>query len=238
MAREPEGALERAGSARQRGIRHTVHIGSCETVHPKGLFFTAEVRRPGGNVYALNKRLQEEMCRSFYDAHALPIIVLRPGLHRGQPPRASAAIARSSGPGGTPPATAGSAATTRAGTRGLRCSREALRWRLPADSPYEEWALGERDRLRLLYTEAANHLGDLLLDRGAIEPALQLSQRLIRRDPCDEDAHRRAMRCFAATGRRTLVVRQYRTCVDTLARVLALGPSRETAHLYASLISD
>lgn len=46
------------------------------------------------------------------------------------------------------------------------------------------------------------------------------------------------MRCFAATGRRTLVVRQYRTCVDTLARVLALGPSRETTHLYASLIAD
>lgn len=65
-------------SARRRGIRHNVHIGSCETVHPKGHFFTAEVRRPGGNVYALNKRLQEEMCRSFYDAHGLPLIVLRP----------------------------------------------------------------------------------------------------------------------------------------------------------------
>ena len=106
------------------------------------------------------------------------------------------------------------------------------------DSPYEEWALAERDRLRLLYTEAANHLGDLLLERGAVEAALHLSQRLIGRDPCDEEAHRRAMRCFAATGRRTLVVRQYRACVDALARVLELGPSSETAHLYASLIAD
>ena len=106
------------------------------------------------------------------------------------------------------------------------------------DTPYEEWALAERDRLRLLYTEAANHLGDLLLERGEVETALQLSQRLIRRDPCDEEAHRRAMRCFAATGRRTLVVRQYRTCVDALGRVLALGPSPETAHLYTSLIAE
>jgi nucleoside-diphosphate-sugar epimerase len=65
-------------SARRRGIRHTVHIGSCETVHPKGIFFTAEVRRPGGGVYALTKRLQEEMCRSFHDAHGLRLIVLRP----------------------------------------------------------------------------------------------------------------------------------------------------------------
>jgi DNA-binding SARP family transcriptional activator len=106
------------------------------------------------------------------------------------------------------------------------------------DSPYEEWALAERARLRLLYTEAANRLADMLLGRGAIDTALQLSQRLIGRDPCDEDAHRRAMRCFAATGRRTLVVRQYRTCVETLARVVGLGPSPETTDLYSSLIAD
>jgi nucleoside-diphosphate-sugar epimerase len=65
-------------SARRREIRHVVHIGSCETAHPKGIFFTADVRRPGGGVYALTKRLQEEMCRSFHDAHGMRLIVLRP----------------------------------------------------------------------------------------------------------------------------------------------------------------
>jgi hypothetical protein len=53
-------------------------VGSCETVHPRGLFFTSEVRRPGGGLYALTKRLQEEMCRSFHDAYGMRIIVLRP----------------------------------------------------------------------------------------------------------------------------------------------------------------
>jgi nucleoside-diphosphate-sugar epimerase len=65
-------------SARQRGIRHVVHIGSCETVHPADRFFTSEQRRPGGGIYPLTKRLQEEMCRSFYDAWGQPVIVLRP----------------------------------------------------------------------------------------------------------------------------------------------------------------
>lgn len=65
-------------SSRLRGIRRNVHIGSCETVHPQGHFFTTEVRRPGGGIYPLTKRLQEEMCRSFYDAWGLPITVLRP----------------------------------------------------------------------------------------------------------------------------------------------------------------
>ena len=65
-------------SARKREIRHVVHIGSCETVHPQRRFFTSEVRRPGGGVYGLTKRLQEEMCRSFHDAYGMRIIVLRP----------------------------------------------------------------------------------------------------------------------------------------------------------------
>ncbi|MCZ6681413.1 MAG: NAD(P)-dependent oxidoreductase [Candidatus Poribacteria bacterium] len=65
-------------SARQRGIKRVVHIGSCQTVHPEGIFFTSEVRRPDGSLYAVCKRLQEEMCRQFYEAHGLRIIVLRP----------------------------------------------------------------------------------------------------------------------------------------------------------------
>ena len=39
---------------------------------------TSEVRRPDGSLYAVTKRLQEEMCRQFYDAFRLSIIVLRP----------------------------------------------------------------------------------------------------------------------------------------------------------------
>ncbi|MBI2194650.1 MAG: NAD(P)-dependent oxidoreductase [Planctomycetes bacterium] len=65
-------------SARQRGIRRVVHVGSCQTVHPHGVFFTAEVRRPDGSLYAVTKRLQEEMCRQFHEAFGLRIIVLRP----------------------------------------------------------------------------------------------------------------------------------------------------------------
>ena len=65
-------------SARQREIQRVVHIGSCQTVHPDGVFFSADVRRPDGSLYAVCKRLQEEMCRQFYDAFGLRTIVLRP----------------------------------------------------------------------------------------------------------------------------------------------------------------
>jgi nucleoside-diphosphate-sugar epimerase len=65
-------------SARQRGIRRVVHVGSCATVHPKGVFFTSDVRSQEGDVYGICKRLQEEMCRQFHDAFGLHVIVLRP----------------------------------------------------------------------------------------------------------------------------------------------------------------
>ena len=65
-------------SARRHGIRRIVHIGSCQTVHPGGIFFSADVRRPDGGLYGITKRLQEEMCRQFYDAFGMRIIVLRP----------------------------------------------------------------------------------------------------------------------------------------------------------------
>ena len=65
-------------SARQRGIARVVHVGSCQTAHARGVFFSADVRRPDGSLYAVHKRLQEEMCRQYYDAYGMRIVVLRP----------------------------------------------------------------------------------------------------------------------------------------------------------------
>jgi nucleoside-diphosphate-sugar epimerase len=64
--------------ARLAAMQRVVHIGSCQTVHPQGDFFTADVRRPDGSLYAVTKRLQEEMCRQYWDAFQLPLVVLRP----------------------------------------------------------------------------------------------------------------------------------------------------------------
>ena len=74
-------------AAHLEGVRQVVHVGSCHSVWPgsvghgdgKGArFMDAETRRPDGGLYATQKRLQEEMCRQFHDAHALPVAVFRP----------------------------------------------------------------------------------------------------------------------------------------------------------------
>ena len=63
---------------RTPSVQRVVHLGSCHSQHPDVPFFSADVRRPDGSLYAVTKRLQEEMCRQFYDAHGLRTIVLRP----------------------------------------------------------------------------------------------------------------------------------------------------------------
>lgn len=65
-------------ASRHASVQRVVHIGSCQTVHPAGEFFSADVRRPDGSLYAVTKRLQEEMCRQYWDAFQLPLVVLRP----------------------------------------------------------------------------------------------------------------------------------------------------------------
>ena len=65
-------------SAHRRGIERVVHIGSCMTVHPKGIFFSADTRSIEVSQYGICKRLQEEMCRQFHDAFGMKTIVLRP----------------------------------------------------------------------------------------------------------------------------------------------------------------
>ena len=64
-------------AARRHCVRRVVHVGSCQTMHPEGVFFGSDVRRPDGSLYAVTKRLQEEMCRQYYEAFGLRIIVLR-----------------------------------------------------------------------------------------------------------------------------------------------------------------
>jgi DNA-binding SARP family transcriptional activator len=106
-----------------------------------------------------------------------------------------------------------------------------------ADSPYEEWALGDRERLRLLYVDVANRLGDLLLTSGDVDGAVHVSRKLLRLEPCDESTHRRLIRCYSLTGQRNLAIDQYNAYVSCAERLYGLGPSPETTALYKAVIA-
>jgi DNA-binding SARP family transcriptional activator len=105
------------------------------------------------------------------------------------------------------------------------------------DLPYDDWVQADRRHLRMLYIETVNRLAESRLDAGDVDEALELSQRLLSCDPCDESAHRRAMRCYASSGNRGRLTQQYEACADAMKRVLGMDPDPETVELYASLVN-
>ena len=104
------------------------------------------------------------------------------------------------------------------------------------EPPFDEWLLGERERLREL---AKATLGKLLahqLTAGIAEPAIRTAMRILMLDPASETAHRELMRLFERQGRRAEALRQYRLCVDALQRELGVEPQQETRRLYQDLV--
>lgn len=100
---------------------------------------------------------------------------------------------------------------------------------------YEEWCLGERERLRGRFLEAA---GALMLERerrGQWEAAIDLAHRALAVDPLLESVHQCVMRCHAAQGNRAAALQQFTACARYLEEELDVEPLPETVALYRSI---
>lgn len=86
----------------------------------------------------------------------------------------------------------------------------------------------ERERLRVRYLSILAHLADTHYAARDYARALDLAALLLTHDPCREDAHRIAMRCFVKVGQRSQALRQYRVCQQILNQEFGIAPERET----------
>lgn len=102
---------------------------------------------------------------------------------------------------------------------------------LLADDPYEEWLLLDRERLRVAFLDVLDRLSHLYFSQQRYAPCATLCLRIIERDPCREDAHRRLMRCYDRQGQPHLALRQYRVCAETLRAELDVDPALATTAL-------
>ncbi len=104
------------------------------------------------------------------------------------------------------------------------------------DALYEDWASAERERLLALYLRAADKLTGILVERGAYEEALDICGRILARDPCWERAYRWMMLAHARQGNRSLALRAYTRCVQTMQAELGVDPSPATTALHESIV--
>ena len=101
---------------------------------------------------------------------------------------------------------------------------------LLADSPYEEWAAGDRDRLLEDYLNVRTSLGEAEEAVGAWDRALANWQEVRARNPGAEHAYRGLMRCYLALGRTGEAASAFDACRAALED-LGVPLSEETLHL-------
>jgi DNA-binding SARP family transcriptional activator len=101
---------------------------------------------------------------------------------------------------------------------------------------FEEWLLGERERLRELALEGLAKLLAHQRNAGDADAAIQTGLTLLTLDPLQEPVHRTLMRLYLEAGRRGAALRQYQQCVAVLQRELGVEPETETKQLYQETV--
>ena len=105
------------------------------------------------------------------------------------------------------------------------------------EAAFEEWSVGERERLRELAVEALARLLQHYQQRaGTAATAIQIALRLLRLDRTQEVVHRTLIRLYARQGRRAEALRQYRRCLTTLRKELGVDPEPETVRLHREIL--
>lgn len=104
------------------------------------------------------------------------------------------------------------------------------------DNPqFETWLLGERERWRgrsetILTSVITEHTR-----RARYADALVYVQKLLKRAPWNEKAHREAMRLLAWSGKRAAALRQFEICQEALWDELSAEPDQETIVLHEQI---
>lgn len=96
----------------------------------------------------------------------------------------------------------------------------------------------ERERLRARYLTLLALLGDRHFHADDYRGALEYASRLLRHDPCREDAYRMTMRCHLRLGERAQALRQYQVCARLLDREFGATPEPATEALYQAARYD
>jgi DNA-binding SARP family transcriptional activator len=103
------------------------------------------------------------------------------------------------------------------------------------DEPYAETAILTRERLRVIFLDVLDRLGDIAFARGHYDECIAFAQSMLAHDRCREDAHRRIMRCCSRQGQTDLALRRYQACVTALHDELDVTPSPATVELHEAI---
>ena len=100
---------------------------------------------------------------------------------------------------------------------------------------FDQWVLGERDRLRRAALRAHSYLIELQSKRDGLDDAISTAQSALRIDPIQEAMCRTLMRLYMQSGDLAAALQQYDSCARTLKRELGVEPDAETRSLQQQI---
>lgn len=101
---------------------------------------------------------------------------------------------------------------------------------------FDQFVIGERDRLHRLALRAHAQLLELQERRGALDEAIGTAQRSLRLDILQEPIHRALMRLYLESGDLVEALQQYELCTKVLKRELRIEPDAETKTLQREIL--
>lgn len=99
-----------------------------------------------------------------------------------------------------------------------------------------DWCWSQRFWLERIYLKMLAYTATICRRRDDLKSALQYCERVLKIDPCAENAHQEAMRIYHDAGRRDAVERQYRLCRESLKRFEDRQPTAHTVSLARELM--
>lgn len=107
---------------------------------------------------------------------------------------------------------------------------------LPQDL-YEDWLEGRRQELRQSFLSLLFELARLYEERGELDFATEVLQRVMTYDPVNQEAHAGLMRSYALSGRRETALEQHEQFEKILYRQLGVRPGAAIQRLHEEILS-
>ncbi len=120
--------------------------------------------------------------------------------------------------------------------KAYRLALELYKGSFLPDRVYEDWSADERERLQLIYLNAAIELSDLLLNENPVE-SIQIAQNALLVDVVWEDAYRIQMQAYLKKGNRPMAIKTYQVCEQVLKEEFGIKPLPETRKVYESILA-
>ncbi len=102
---------------------------------------------------------------------------------------------------------------------------------------FDQWVLGERDRLHRMALRGHMALLEMQSRRGGIDDAIATGQHSLRIDVLQEPVHRALMRLYVQSGDLVNALQQYELCAKVLKRELRVDPDAETKNVHREIVA-